>query len=466
MKNTSRLFGLFWTGFLLSTSASAVSMNFNGMFRFEGDYYSNLALRPDTAKKTYLLGKALVDPTLVIDDHFSLKSQWTMLGSPSFAPSSSAGGNPLGPGQGGYVFGDVATNSLVLNRVWLEWTSDFGVLRIGRMPFTWGYGLMWDSGNRMWDDFQTTLDRVEYRLHLGYVVGGIAYSKMRKLSVLAENNDQQFYTVYLQYNNPEIEVEGGIIYEKQGRNGQDADLTDSGSPPIPHNPYKVSGTGTEPPLSDVTGYPLSNSVVGVYLKKTWGHLSLGGEVSWLTGEAVDFDGDGTRDGLDAYGALVSASYEADKFKIFLETVFATGDTDFNDKKLNGFVLLNRNRRPGIILGRELLGPYLRDDVQQGGLVYYGDPNSFSGVLYFRPGIRVDWSRAWSTGLEVIIARKATGRGSEEKHLGIEVDLGADYAIYRNMNLGLTAGYLIPGLGLRVVNPVGAFALRVSAGLTF
>jgi len=151
------------------------AINFNGHFRAESNYYNKAGLTDGSARtKNFILGRALLFPSVVIDDHFVIHSQWSFLTSPTFTPSGSA---PLGVGQGGYVFGDRSTAALVLSRAWLEWTSDFGVLRVGRMPFSWGFGLLWDGGNDLWDDFQTTIDRLEYRLHLGHAVAGLAYSK-------------------------------------------------------------------------------------------------------------------------------------------------------------------------------------------------------------------------------------------------------------------------------------------------
>ena len=67
----------------------------------------------------------------MVDDHFSVRSQWSLLTSPRFTPDATLA---LGSGHGAYVFGDVSSSALVLSRAWLEWTSDFGVFRLGRMP--------------------------------------------------------------------------------------------------------------------------------------------------------------------------------------------------------------------------------------------------------------------------------------------------------------------------------------------
>src|SRR4051812_37640056 len=96
--------------------AHAATMNFTGNFRAEADSYNNLGLSPSSAAKNYIGVRALLNPNLVVDDHFSIKSQWSLLTSgPTFTPNPPA----LGVGQGSWLMGDPTTASLVLSRAWL-----------------------------------------------------------------------------------------------------------------------------------------------------------------------------------------------------------------------------------------------------------------------------------------------------------------------------------------------------------
>lgn len=441
--------------------AKGVSMNFSGSFRSEASSYQNLnlGLTGPSGAKNYISTRALLFPNLVIDDHFSLKSQWTLLTSPNFTPDATQG---LGVGQGGWLFGDPNTVPLTLSRAWLEWTSDVGVFRLGRMPVAWGYGLVYDAGLGTWDDFQTTFDRMEYRLHLGYVVGALAYSKGRKMSAFGNDNDQEFFVAYLQYNNPEVEVEAGLLFEKQQRTtSQTADLMGVG------NPYRVPATagGTPTPLSVKSPWPLSNNLVDAYFKKKSGAFTLGGELAWLNGTATDYANDG-KDNMSAIGLTLNVSYDFAKVKTFMEFVYASGDSNLNSGDMGGFVVLNRNRRPGLILGRELLGPYNSGAVAQGSAVVYGAQDTFSGVMFFRPGIRIDWTSDWASGIEVIVARKAATAPGDSANLGVEIDLGAEHAVYKNFGLGFNLGYLIAGSGISAAKNTNPFAFRATASVSF
>lgn len=439
---------------ILSFEIVAISMNFTGNFRGESAYFNKLNLGQTgtgDSNKAFILGRFLVRPQLVIDDHLSIYSQWNLLTSPGLTPNAT---NQLGVGQGGYVFGDRSTSSLVLSRAWLEWVSDFGVFRFGRVPFSWGYGLIWDAGLGVWDDYQTTLDRLEYRLHFGHIIGAIAYSKPRKADVRGNTSDQDFYTIYLQYENPELEVSSGILYEKQVRSAsQYTNLIDSDRESIGFAAGKVP-------------YPLSNNVLDLYLKKSMGNFTLGGELGWLSGSAFDYNSNGTTDSLNALGLLLNVTMDYHKIKAFLDLMYASGDSNLNADHLNGFVLLHRNRRPGIILGHELLGPHYGNQVGRGSLVAYGSTDTFSGVIYLRPGFRVDWSPSWATGIEFLIAQKASVKSGEKKSLGVEIDFGASYMVYKNFELGANLAFLLPGEGLGVSGPHGPYGIKVTSGLTF
>jgi hypothetical protein len=467
-----------FTLFFLFNRAYSVSMNFSGMVRTEGDYYNNLGLGlPVNPTKAFFGMRALVQPDLVIDDHFSFRSQWNLLTSPNLTPAANV---PLGVGQGGYILGDTTTAALVLNRAWLEWVSDLGQLRAGRMPVSWGYGLVYDSGEGMWDNFQTTFDRIEYRLNLGHLAGAIAISKTYKGSVLGDDMDNVFYSAFVQYDNPESEIEAGIMYERQTRTDSQNGVINGPTPANPYYfPYPENTAGPQaqgalksttaaygpPPISQGVPFPSNNNFVDAYFRKTEGYFSFGGEISWITGNSFDYNSDGAPDQLNALGFMGNVTYEYHGFKAFLEFLYASGDSNTTAGHLYGFVLLNRNRSPGLILGQELLGPYSTNNVAEGNLNYYGDPTVFSGAYYLRPGIRMEWSPSIASGVEAIIARKAAV-GSDDPNLGVEIDLGTQVSVYKNFDIGVTLGYLFAGNGLRAPNPTNAFGVRGSGGIRF
>lgn len=53
-------------------------------------------------------------------------------------------------------------NSIEVKRAWAEYMFPFGQVRFGRMPNHWGLGMMWNAGDSIDDDWQTTTDRIMF----------------------------------------------------------------------------------------------------------------------------------------------------------------------------------------------------------------------------------------------------------------------------------------------------------------
>jgi uncharacterized protein (TIGR04551 family) len=51
------------------------------------------------------------------------------------------------------------TDSIAVKRAWGEYSTPVGELRFGRMPNHWGVGMLYNSGDRYDDDYQSTIDR-------------------------------------------------------------------------------------------------------------------------------------------------------------------------------------------------------------------------------------------------------------------------------------------------------------------
>ena len=319
---------------LVPNTSTGVSITFSGTLRGDGDFFENEDLGFQGGKsKEYLSSRMLLSPSILIDDHLAIQSEWNLLTSPLFAPSSVVNANNPNPygqvayGQGGYLFGDYQAQGFVLARAYLEWTSDFGVLRLGRMPFSWGYGLVYDSGDGIWDNYQTTFDRLEYRLHLGQIVGGLAYSKPMTASFTGGGNDGAYYTGFVLYNSSDSELNAGILYEKQARSG-----ANQGPALLNMNPTEIGlGTGVTP-----VPYPVNANLADIFLRKKAGVFRYGIEGSWLNGSATAYPPSTSDVNLDAVALTGNLELNFESWNIFLEGLFASGDSNLAGGHLNDF----------------------------------------------------------------------------------------------------------------------------------
>jgi uncharacterized protein (TIGR04551 family) len=124
-----------------------------------------------------------LDPELHVSDNLRVISQVdfldnVVLGSTpsgySFQPAA-GGGYQVNPRSGYYsngVFDDTIvppssgvnslSDSIRVKRVWAEYATPVGQLRFGRMPDHFGLGIVHNSGDGYDDDYQSTIDRVQF----------------------------------------------------------------------------------------------------------------------------------------------------------------------------------------------------------------------------------------------------------------------------------------------------------------
>lgn len=126
-----------------------------------------------------------LDPELHVSDNLRVISQVDLLdnvvlGSTpsgySFQPAGGTNGGYQVNARGGYyangVFDDTIvpptagvnalSNSIVVKRVWAEYSTPVGELRFGRMPDHFGLGMVHNSGDGYDDDYQSTVDRIQF----------------------------------------------------------------------------------------------------------------------------------------------------------------------------------------------------------------------------------------------------------------------------------------------------------------
>ncbi len=123
-----------------------------------------------------------VEPELVVSDNLRVRTQIDIfdnlvLGSTpeGYRNSPGSGGYTVDPRDGYTPLGSDSTtqepsasavNSLKdtvrVKRAWAEYTTPVGQLRFGRMPDHWGLGMLYNAGDDVDGDYQSTVDRIAF----------------------------------------------------------------------------------------------------------------------------------------------------------------------------------------------------------------------------------------------------------------------------------------------------------------
>ncbi|MFL5299032.1 MAG: TIGR04551 family protein [Anaeromyxobacteraceae bacterium] len=167
-------------------------LQLNGYLRTRGELFDNLDLRRDLDRSGYyLFPRPLIDPahrgTLTsanmrfrVEPTLNVSEQVRVMGQLDLLDDLVLGQTP----QGGLLSRSDATNrtfdartqvppengvnsdrsSLVVKRAWAEVQTPVGLLSFGRMPSSWGMGLLAHAGNGIDDDLGDSVDRLQFAL--------------------------------------------------------------------------------------------------------------------------------------------------------------------------------------------------------------------------------------------------------------------------------------------------------------
>src|SRR5919197_6111540 len=169
-------------------------LQLNGYLRVRGDLFDNLDLRRDTdASGFFLFPRPLinpttrgtltsanmrlrVEPTLNVSEQIRVLSQIDVLDDLLLGQTpqglfarSDANNLPFGTGNTvSQVPPENGVNSdrsaLVVKRAWAEVQTPVGLLSFGRMPSSWGMGILSHAGGGIDDDLGDSVDRIQFAL--------------------------------------------------------------------------------------------------------------------------------------------------------------------------------------------------------------------------------------------------------------------------------------------------------------
>ncbi len=242
--------------------ATAGDIKWQGNYRFEALKIFNPDL--NDSDKTYALHHFTLKPEFIAYDGLTIHARFDILNHSRF-PNDQLGqtlgagpnptpGTPLAPSPGNPGSGTNATNSnissdqlgsdsLAVNEIYVNWSHEFGVLTVGRTPMHFGLGMNFNGGFGLFDHWLENRDIVAYKLVMGNfsIMPVLAKTHEGRLSQEDDVND---YILQVNYENPETELQVGLIYQARrstsGKNSNDiSPFITGGEDIIQSGKYKV-----------------------------------------------------------------------------------------------------------------------------------------------------------------------------------------------------------------------------------
>ena len=283
------------------SSASALDLDWSGQFRAENHWIKNYTMGNGALSDVTRAGKGgyyipgggddsahfqtlfmRARPKVIVNDNVYIKSEW-WLGNPIYGFYGN--GFPGSADQRIYNSTGSTGSTLTVARLWADLMTDVGTVQLGRAPLNWGLGLVWNSGDGMYDRYQSTGDVVRIvskfgsftvspsviKYGTGNNIGGACSAVGATCTAHPGGSALTDISFQLKYENPDEDMEGGVNFIRRlGGPSQDA-----------------SGGGVYVP-GDTTGGAraggMNFTTWDIYAKKKFGNFSIGGEVPVITGE--------------------------------------------------------------------------------------------------------------------------------------------------------------------------------------
>ncbi|MEK6705737.1 MAG: hypothetical protein AABZ06_08110 [Bdellovibrionota bacterium] len=471
-------------GFVLGTSALAMELDWSGQFRSEFNIISNYSMdSSDTAANFdatraggngyYVPGGGSdnanfqtlflrLRPKLIVNDNIYIKSEW-WLGSPVFGFFGNAVPYTYDQRQ---FYSTQSRGSLVsAQRFWADILTDFGTLQIGRAPLNWGLGIVWNSGDGLWDRYASTGDVIRLVSKFGSFTltpSFISYSSGNNLGGSctgaactpgAGSGGVSDYSLMLKYENIDEDFEGGVNFVKRlaganqdpvaghlGLVGVPAGVAAGGSPAsMNYNTWDLFGRKKLGKIKLGGELPIVTGNIGGVEYSTY---AFAGEVDWKANDAWEF-------GLKAGHApgqpnLLAAA--PDRYKVFyFNPNYHLGMIMFNYQLANmaGPNTLNNPT----IAETTLKSPYDNPIVNTNYLglsgVFHTDKWAFRGAWVYAKALEaaVNGENFFNPWQRRVVGPAVKDQGTS---LGWEMDLGATLQWDDSLQFGWDSGFFFPG----------------------
>jgi hypothetical protein len=438
------------------SQAHALDLDWHGQFRAEmntiygysngvapvannGYTIPNTGDSPATFQDLFLR----LTPRVLVNDNVTIHSDiWFGLPDRSFFGSDGNGTNATPRNYYGTSTGQA---SLTAHTLYAEVASDFGTIRVGRLPLNFGLGLVWNSNDQGFDRLPSSGDGISLLTKLGAFQFQPAIVKYEAAGAnnVSNNSGATDYTAALSYRNDDEQIDIGILFMRRIA-GINANVT---------NPFyvtPVTGFTTSPAT-----YGYAFNIYDFFVKKKAGAVTLSAEVPISSGIVANTNYS------TVSGAFKAVAQTSEHWSLDLDLGLASGQDNGTagtpPAKVTAFYF-HPDYRPGMILFN-----YNFHNLVSGNGSPYDSP--VTNAKFITLGAKYAAGK-WThniLGLYAVADKKADGVAgnvyfnSNDRHyetekggaaqdsgLGIEFDYGIGYQWDETIRFGLDLGIYVPG----------------------
>ena len=458
-------------GFVGNQSASALELDWHGQFRAEENilfgYTHNVPVptgsNPNNGYTVPLNGDSpatfqnlffRLDPRVIVNDNISLHSDlW--LGTPD---RGMFGGNAPS-GISTYEATQTGNATVSAHTLFAEVATDFGTIRVGRLPLNWGLGLVWNSktDNSTFDRLPSNGDGAGLVTKFGsfkFMPTVVKYQDYNQNPTFPSatgiagapaatgNSGVSDYTVALSYDNDDEQVNLGILFMRRIA-GLNSNVL---------NPFSLGTTGSYNQANAGYAYNLWD----FYVRKKSGIFTLEAEVPFVSGLVA------THTYSAVSGAVKGTAKTSDHWTLTADLGTASGQDNSSVGNLGTTNLTAFSFHPDYRPGFLLFNYNYRNIALQSGSPY---DNPITDARFI--ALHADYTTGkWSHDFQWIYAmanktadgvagnayynnldhqyQTETGGAAQDNSLGFEVDYSIGYEWDESIRFGLELGLYDPG----------------------
>lgn len=458
------------------SSASAVNLEWSGLYRIEGYDLSNTELRNSSKKnQQYGLHHLILRPKVIASDGITIHSQFEIFNPNTRANNGFYNNSQMGdfwgsgvnatdmtntPSQSNALSANPSAGTVNVSQLYMTYDHEFGQFIVGRVPIQFGLGMTYSAGRGLFDHWYNTKDLVGYKMIFGNMSLLPMIGKSRE-GLMNYTDDVDNYMIQFIYENPETDISMGVFYDIKKSSDQGSDA-----------PTGVNGFGGAGSRNSVGMNIKTLTVFALRDTRPW---RLGFEASFVSGDYGVQTVDGQNVGAGGYGIAVEVDYkpEASKSSWGLRTGIATGD-DPNTNNYESF-LFNKNYDVAFLMFNHMLGQfdvlrtspftpnYFRSkcpagtDYENCGPSTAGatpenrglDIEAISNVIYLAPRYHYQWTDRWSLGATLVTGWvRQTAQANMKSDLGYEADFSLAYSPKKGILWVNQVGLLFPGAAFK------------------